>query len=112
MKIALNCLPNRLLVFDISLHHLFSLECRGICWESVMQMKTHFSVCVFFFNSDAFIRLLSPRCMICHLKQNLYECEDMGAWLGPSGFGDLNPDPGAESNRLETPPLLTLFLTS
>lgn len=76
MKIALNCLPNRLLVFDISLHHLFSLECRGICWESVMQMKTHFSVCVFFFffNSDAFIRLLSPRCMICHLKQNLYEC--------------------------------------
>ena len=53
MKIALNCLPNRILVFDISVHHLFSLECRGISWLSVMQMKTRvlveFFVFVFFF---------------------------------------------------------------
>ena len=49
MKIALNCLPNRILVFDISVHHLFSLECRGISWLSVMQMKTHVLVEFFFF---------------------------------------------------------------
>ena len=72
MKIALNCLPNRILVFDIPVHHLFSLECRGISWLSVMQMKTHVLVEFFFFyNLDAFIRILYPRCSICHLKWNL-----------------------------------------
>lgn len=117
MKIALNCLPNRILVLDIPVHHLFSLECCGISWLSVMQMKTHVLVEFFFFfyNLDAFIRILYPRCSICHLKWNLYGCEDVGSLTWPCKVlktcWDLDPDPGAESNWLETP-LTRLSLTS
>lgn len=79
-----------------------------------MQMKIHILVeC--FFNSNEFIRIFSPRCLICRGKQSLYGCAesweaglpretspmrqglDTGAGLSQAGWkrrprlGDLNP---------------------
>lgn len=38
---------------------------------------------------NAFIRILYPRCSICHWKQNLCGCEEVGAWLGLGEFSDV-----------------------
>ena len=82
MKIALNCLPNRILVFDISVHHLFSLECRGISWLSVMQMKTRvlveFFVFCFFFQFGCTYKNIIPK--VLYLPFEVESVRMWGCW--------------------------------